>query len=70
MDCYYIRDKIQDGSVTTKHVDSAHQLVDVLTKPPGKDIFVHMVNKLGDPNFLAKFQPECSSFIPHVPFRS
>ncbi|XP_073260546.1 uncharacterized protein [Populus alba] len=47
MDCHYIRDKIQDGSITTKHVDSAHQLADVLTKPLGKEIFVPMVGKLG-----------------------
>jgi len=47
MDCHYIRDKIQDGSITTKHVDSAHQLADVLTKPLGKEIFVPMVSKLG-----------------------
>jgi len=43
MDCHYIRDKIQDGSVTTKHVVSAHHLADVLTKPLGKEIFVPMV---------------------------
>jgi len=47
MDCHFIRDKIQDGSVTTRHVDSAHQLADVLTKPLGKEIFVPMVRKLG-----------------------
>ena len=37
MDCHYIRDKIQDGSVATRFVNSAHQLVDVLTKALGKD---------------------------------
>jgi hypothetical protein len=47
MDCHFIRDKIQDGSVTTRHVDSAHQLADILTKPLGKEIFVPMVHKLG-----------------------
>jgi len=47
MDCHFIRDKIQDGSVTTRHVDFAHQLADILTKPLGKEIFVPMVRKLG-----------------------
>jgi hypothetical protein len=47
MDCHFIRDKIQDGSVTTRHVDSAHQLTDILTKPLEKEIFVPMVRKLG-----------------------
>ncbi|KAI9195677.1 hypothetical protein LWI28_017144 [Acer negundo] len=47
MDCHYIRDKIQDGSVTTRFVNSAHQLADVLNKPLGKEFFVPMVHKLG-----------------------
>ena len=32
MDCHYIRDKIQDGSVATRFVNSEHQLADILTK--------------------------------------
>jgi hypothetical protein len=47
MDCHFTRDKTQDGSVTTRRVDSTHQLADVLTKPLGKKIFVPMVRKLG-----------------------
>ena len=47
MDCHFIRDKIQDGSITTKHVDFARQLADVFTKPLGKEIFIPMVSKLG-----------------------
>ncbi|KAI9197977.1 hypothetical protein LWI28_007873 [Acer negundo] len=47
MDCHYVRDKIQDGSVITRYVNSAHQLADVLTKPLGKEIFVPMIRKLG-----------------------
>ncbi|KAL5789565.1 hypothetical protein ACOSQ2_004453 [Xanthoceras sorbifolium] len=47
MDCHYIKDKIQDGSVITKYVNSVHQLADVLTKPLGKEFFVPMVHKLG-----------------------
>jgi hypothetical protein len=47
VDCHFIRDKIQDGSITTRHVDSAHQLANILTKLLGKEIFVPMVRKLG-----------------------
>ena len=35
MDCHFIRDKIQDGSIMTKFVTSAEQLADVFTKPLG-----------------------------------
>ena len=47
MDCHYIRDKIQDGSVATRFVNSTHQLVDVLTKALGKDVFTSMICNLG-----------------------
>ena len=47
MDCHYIQDKIQDGSVATRFVNSAHQLADVLTKALGKDVFTSMIFKLG-----------------------
>ncbi|KAL5741828.1 hypothetical protein ACOSP7_028560 [Xanthoceras sorbifolium] len=47
MDCHYIRDKIRDGSVITKFVDSAYQLADVLTKALGKEAFVPMIRKWG-----------------------
>ncbi|XP_024165165.1 uncharacterized mitochondrial protein AtMg00810-like [Rosa chinensis] len=47
MDCHYIRDKILDGTVAMRHVNSAYHLVDVLPKPLGKDIFVPMIHKLG-----------------------
>jgi hypothetical protein len=47
MDCHYIRDKIQDGSVITRYVSSAHQLTDILTKPLGKENFVPIIRKLG-----------------------
>ena len=50
MDCHYIRDKIQDGSIATRFVNSAHQLVDVLTKALGKDVFYDLqVGSMGHP---------------------
>jgi hypothetical protein len=47
MDCHFIRDKIQDGSIMTKFVTSANQLADVFTKLLGKEIFSAMIHKLG-----------------------
>jgi hypothetical protein len=47
MDCHFIRDKIQDGSVETRFVSSENQLADILTKALGKEFFIPMVRKLG-----------------------
>ena len=47
MDCHYIQDNIQDGSVATRFVNSTNQLVDVLTKALGKDVFNSRIYKLG-----------------------
>ena len=47
MDCPFIRDKIQDGSIVTKHVASTNQLADVFTKPLEKEAFSTMMRKLG-----------------------
>ena len=32
IDCHYIRDKVMYGVISTPHVTSSHQLVDVFTK--------------------------------------
>ncbi|TQE07135.1 hypothetical protein C1H46_007188 [Malus baccata] len=47
IDCHFVRDKVQDGSVVTKHVSSSQQLADVFTKALGKDAFSIMLRKLG-----------------------
>nr|KYP43700.1 Retrovirus-related Pol polyprotein from transposon TNT 1-94 [Cajanus cajan] len=47
IDFHFIRDKIQDGSVATEHVPLAEQIVDVFTKPLGKEAFLTMESKLG-----------------------
>ena len=47
MDCHYIRDQIQDGSIVTRFVNSAYQSADVLTKALGKEAFIPMIRKLG-----------------------
>nr|KYP56670.1 Copia protein [Cajanus cajan] len=47
IDCHFIREKIQDGSVATKYVPSTEQIADVFTKPLGKEAFLIMKTKLG-----------------------
>ena len=47
MDCHFVRDKIQDGSIVTRFVPSSNQLADVLTKPLGKETFSKIIHKLG-----------------------
>jgi len=47
MDCHFIWDKIQDGSIMTEFDTSAEQLADVFTKPLGKESFSTMIRKLG-----------------------
>jgi len=47
MDCHFIQDKIQDGSITTEFVTSAEQLANIFTKPLGKESFSTMIRKLG-----------------------
>ena len=47
MDCHFIRDKIQNGSIVTKHIASKNQLADVFTKSLGKEAFSTMMRKLG-----------------------
>jgi len=47
MDCHFICDKIKYGSVTTKYIPFAEQLVDVFTKPLEKEVFSTMKRKLG-----------------------
>ncbi|GAB2301084.1 hypothetical protein Dimus_038646 [Dionaea muscipula] len=46
IDCHFVRDKIQDGSVITEYVSSTNQLADVFTKPLEKESFSLMIRKL------------------------
>jgi len=47
IDCHFIRDKIQDGSVAIEYIPSAKQVTYVFTKPLGKESFLTMKRKLG-----------------------
>ena len=47
MDCHFIRDKIQEGSIVTSHIRSAQQPADVFTKALGEVTFTGILRKLG-----------------------
>nr|KYP50079.1 Retrovirus-related Pol polyprotein from transposon TNT 1-94 [Cajanus cajan] len=46
MDCYFIRDALQDGMISTYHIRTNAQLVDILTKALGKSQFSLLLSKL------------------------
>ena len=47
MDCHFVRDKIVQGQVVTRHVSSSQQLADIFTKALGKEKFKSLLVKLG-----------------------
>ena len=47
VDCHFVVDKIQDGTLKTLHVTSAHQLADLFTKPLGFVPFSSLLSKVG-----------------------
>ncbi|CAL2241017.1 unnamed protein product [Prunus armeniaca] len=47
LDCHLVREKIQFGMITAAYTPSSHQLVDIFTKPLGRDSFNMIIHKLG-----------------------
>lgn len=47
VDCHFIRDKIKAGKITSSHVPSQAQLVDILTKPLLVKQHYNLLDKLG-----------------------
>jgi hypothetical protein len=47
LDCHVIRDKIQDGSITTIHVASRYQLANIFTKVIPSFIFQTHLSNIG-----------------------
>ena len=47
VDCHFIREKIQDGLVSTRYVKTGEQLEDILTKALNGARISYMCNKLG-----------------------
>jgi hypothetical protein len=46
IDCHIVRDKIAAGLIKTPHVQSQHQLADILTKPLPRVLFHMLLSKL------------------------
>ena len=46
IDCHFIHDKIQDGSVATEYVPSTEEVADVFSKLLGKESFLTMKSRL------------------------
>lgn len=46
-DCHFIRDEIQNGSLTTAHLRTTEQLADIFTKALGSQQFTYLRCKLG-----------------------
>lgn len=53
VDCHFIRDAVQDGSLVTRHVRTTNQLADILTKPLGSQQFHYLLDKMDVRNLFA-----------------
>ncbi|XP_021751608.1 uncharacterized protein LOC110717256 [Chenopodium quinoa] len=47
VDCYYLRDAIQDGIISPSYVKTTDQLADIFTKALNKQQFMYLLGKLG-----------------------
>ncbi|CAO2830447.1 unnamed protein product [Amaranthus hypochondriacus] len=47
VDCHYVRDAVQDGTIVTSHVTTDEQLADIFTKALRKRQFLYLLRKLG-----------------------
>jgi len=59
LDCQAIRDKIQDGSITTTHVASRCQLADIFIKAIPSSIFQTHLSNMGIVNL---YSPSCGGY--------
>ena len=46
LDCHYVRDAIQDGTISPSHVPTSTQLADIFTKALGQVQFSFLLRKL------------------------
>ena len=53
VDCHFIKEKIQTGTIRTIHVPTKHQLADLFTKPLGKVQFFKHLYQMGILNIYA-----------------
>ena len=59
LNCHAIRDKIQDGSITTTHVASRCQLANIFTKAIPSSIFQTHLSNMG---ILNLYSPSCGGY--------
>ena len=53
IDCHFVRERIQLGLISTRHVKPGKQLGDIFTKPLSGDRVSYLCNKLGMINIYA-----------------
>lgn len=66
VDCHFIRDTVTDGIITTSHVRTTEQLVDLLTKPLGRQHFKYLLDKMAFETFMLHLEGvvlEINSYI-------
>ena len=47
LDCYFVREKLQDGLISLSYVPTQHQLADVFTKSLSRPAHQILISKLG-----------------------
>ena len=47
IDCYFVRDKLEEGILTLAYIGTKHQPADIFTKALGKSQFHFLNGKLG-----------------------
>lgn len=53
IDCHFIHEHLQSGTIATQYVSTQFQLADILTKALGRDRFHFLLRKLGIQDFHA-----------------
>lgn len=59
IDCYLIRENVQEGIIKMSHISTLHQLVDIFTKHFSSSQFSSLLGKLGIINIHSKLEEEC-----------
>ena len=59
VDRHFITENVSSGVVRVEYVPTKQQTADVFTKPLSKDVFDHLLSKLGLINIYTKLEGEC-----------
>lgn len=60
LDCHLIRDKVQEGAVTTTHITSQYQLVDIFTKALPSYLLQRHLSKM---ELVNLYSPSCGRLL-------